>query len=47
MASVGFSINIVGLIVITLATYFWGTAVFDIDLGSTPDWAVISEPNGD
>ena len=46
MASVGFSINIVGAIVITAATYFWGTAVFDIDLDSMPDWAVISEADG-
>ena len=46
MASVGLPINIVGAIVITAATYFWGTAVFDIDLGSMPDWAVIREAAG-
>ena len=41
MASTGVAINVIGAIVITLATYFWATTVFDIDLTAAPDWAVI------
>ena len=32
-------VNLVGIIITTLVTYFWGTAVFNIDVGSFPEWA--------
>ena len=41
MASVGLLINIAGAILITLATYLWGTYVFEIEMGVLPDWATI------
>ena len=39
MVKTGFLLNIVGVIVTTLVTYFWGTLVFNIDVASFPDWA--------
>jgi sodium-dependent dicarboxylate transporter 2/3/5 len=39
MARTGFLLNLVGIVIATLVTYFWGTFVFDIDVGSFPDWA--------
>jgi len=39
MVKTGFLLNIVGIIVTTLVTYFWGTLVFKIDVGSFPEWA--------
>lgn len=40
MAKVGFIINIVGIIVITLVFYFIGTFVFSINPDVFPDWAL-------
>jgi sodium-dependent dicarboxylate transporter 2/3/5 len=40
MAKNGFILNIIGAIVITLFTYFWGTSIFDIQWGVFPDWAL-------
>jgi sodium-dependent dicarboxylate transporter 2/3/5 len=40
MARTGFLLNILGAILITLLTYYWGTAVFDISLDIMPNWAV-------
>ncbi len=40
MARTGLVLNIAGAIVITLATYFIATAVFDIDLNQYPSWAI-------
>jgi sodium-dependent dicarboxylate transporter 2/3/5 len=42
MAKTGFVLNIIGLVVISLLTYYWGTYVFDIDINSFPDWAGIN-----
>ncbi len=39
MAKTGIVLNILGVIVITLITYFWGSWVFDIDLNTMPIWA--------
>ena len=35
----GFFLNIIGIIVATLLTYFWGSEVFDIVMGDFPEWA--------
>ena len=40
----GFLLNLAGIIVVTLVTYFWGTLVFGIDVNSFPDWAVTITP---
>lgn len=40
MAKTGIILNFVGVLLITLAAYFWGTTVFGIDLTHFPDWAV-------
>lgn len=40
MAKNGFILNLIGAVIITLFTYFWGMAIFDIDMGVFPDWAV-------
>ena len=39
MVKTGFLLNLVGIVVTTLVTYFWGTLVFKIDVGSFPEWA--------
>lgn len=39
MVVTGFFINIVAIILITLATYFWGMHVFSIDNAVIPEWA--------
>jgi sodium-dependent dicarboxylate transporter 2/3/5 len=41
MARTGFILNLIGAIIITFATYYWGTHVFGIDLHVMPDWAII------
>ncbi|PLX01981.1 MAG: sodium:dicarboxylate symporter [Marinilabiliales bacterium] len=40
MAKNGFILNIIGAIIITLFTYFWGMEVFDLSFGALPPWAV-------
>lgn len=40
MARVGVFINVIGVLVITCLFYFIGTAVFDIDPGVFPEWAL-------
>ncbi len=40
MAKTGFMLNIVGVMVITLITYFWGSWVFGIEPNVMPSWAV-------
>jgi sodium-dependent dicarboxylate transporter 2/3/5 len=39
MVRTGFLLNIAGIIIVTLVTYFWGVAVFNIDVSSFPEWA--------
>ncbi len=43
MAKTGLLLNLVGAMVITLMTYYWGVSVFNIDLHAMPDWAVIAK----
>jgi sodium-dependent dicarboxylate transporter 2/3/5 len=39
MVKIGVILNFIGVILITLTAYFWGTTVFEIDLTLFPDWA--------
>jgi sodium-dependent dicarboxylate transporter 2/3/5 len=39
MARTGFLLNLIGIVVLTLVTYYFGTLVFDIVEGVMPDWA--------
>ncbi len=39
MARTGLVLNIIGAIVITLFTYYWGSSIFHIDLNVMPEWA--------
>jgi hypothetical protein len=39
MVKTVFLLNLIGIVVTTLVTYFWGTLVFKIDVASFPDWA--------
>ncbi len=41
MVKTGFTLNLIGIVVITLVTWFWGTVVFNIDVDSFPEWAQI------
>jgi sodium-dependent dicarboxylate transporter 2/3/5 len=45
MVKTGFLLNLVGIAITTLVTYFWGTLVFKIDVDSFPAWAT-SMPGG-
>lgn len=42
MVKTGILLNIIGIIIVTLLMYFWGTQVFNIDVTSFPDWAEVS-----
>ena len=46
MVKTGFLLNMVGIIVTTLVTYFWGTLVFKIDVNSFPAWATTLPGSG-
>jgi sodium-dependent dicarboxylate transporter 2/3/5 len=39
MARTGFIINMIGVVIVSLATYFIGTYIFGIESGVFPDWA--------
>ncbi len=39
MAKTGFILNLIGIAVVTLVTYYFGTAIFDITEGVFPEWA--------
>ena len=41
MARTGFILNIIGAILVTVAVYYWGSVVFDIDINTFPEWARI------
>lgn len=43
MAKTGLLLNIVGAIVITIMTYYWGAYVFHIDINTMPVWATITK----
>lgn len=38
MARTGFMLNIIGIIIVTVVTYYWGTAIFGIEMGVFPGW---------
>ena len=38
MAKTGFVLNLIGIAVVTLVTYFWGMNIFEIDVNSMPIW---------
>jgi|GEM_PF-5682079 sodium-dependent dicarboxylate transporter 2/3/5 len=40
MMKTGFLLNIIAIILITILTIFWGTAVLPIDLFEYPEWAL-------
>ncbi|MCP4045492.1 MAG: DASS family sodium-coupled anion symporter [Gammaproteobacteria bacterium] len=46
MVKTGFLLNVVGIVVTTLVTYFWGTLVFKIDVSSFPEWATTMTGGG-
>lgn len=46
MVKTGFLLNLAGVIITTLVTYFWGTLVFKIDVHSFPEWATIMAGGG-
>jgi len=39
MSKTGFMLNMVGIIIVTLATYYLGTFVFNIVMDTYPEWA--------
>ncbi len=39
MAKTGFLLNLIGVLIVTLLTYYFGTLVFDISENVFPDWA--------
>jgi len=41
MAKTGFLLNLIGIVVVTLVTYYFGIFVFDIVEGTLPEWAKI------
>ncbi len=41
MAKTGFVLNLIGVILVSLVTYYFGTYIFDIVEGVFPDWAII------
>ncbi len=41
MARTGLLLNLIGVVIVTLATFFLGKYIFGIDLNLFPDWAVI------
>ncbi len=43
MAKTGFFLNLIGIVVVTLVTYYFGVLVFDIAEGVFPDWARIGK----
>ena len=39
MAKTGFFLNLIGIVVVSLVTYYFGTYIFDIADGVFPEWA--------
>lgn len=40
MARTGLILNVVGALIVTLMTYYWGAYIFDFDPGVLPEWAM-------
>jgi sodium-dependent dicarboxylate transporter 2/3/5 len=45
MFKAGLIINIIGIALVVLVFYYWGTVVFDIDPSVMPEWAIVSKPS--
>jgi sodium-dependent dicarboxylate transporter 2/3/5 len=45
MFKAGLIINIIGIALVVVVFYYWGTVVFDIDPSVMPEWAKISKPH--
>lgn len=43
MAKTGFFLNLIGIVVVTIVTYFLGTFIFDIVEGVYPEWARLGQ----
>ena len=43
MAKTGLMLNIIGIIIVTLVTYYFGTYIFEIVEGEFPEWAKINK----
>ena len=41
MVKTGFLLNIIGILIATFMTYYWGSFVFDIDISVFPEWAKV------
>ena len=39
MAKTGLVLNLIGIIIVSVSVYYWGTYIFDIDMLSIPVWA--------
>jgi sodium-dependent dicarboxylate transporter 2/3/5 len=46
MVKTGFLLNLAGVIITTLVTYFWGTLVFKIGVRDFPAWATLASGGG-
>ena len=43
MAKTGFVLNLIGIVIVSVITYYLGTLIFDITEGVFPEWAKISK----
>jgi sodium-dependent dicarboxylate transporter 2/3/5 len=43
MAKTGFILNLIGIIIVSVITYYFGTLVFDIIPDVFPEWARLSQ----
>ncbi len=43
MAKTGFVLNMIGIVLVSVITYYLGTFIFDISAGVFPDWARIND----
>jgi hypothetical protein len=43
MARTGFVLNHIGIIIVSIITYYFGTLIFDIVEGVYPDWGQIAK----
>jgi len=42
MARTGLILNLIGVVVVTLVSYYWGMYIFDIDVSQFPEWANVA-----
>jgi sodium-dependent dicarboxylate transporter 2/3/5 len=43
MAKTGFVLNLIGIVIVSVITYYFGTFLFDITEGVFPEWAQIGK----